>query len=290
SRVKRKLRVGLIAVAQGADLYPNFNPKKKFRVNRLIQLGYQRSDHVVGVSGTMAQRARQLIGKTGTAVSVVHNGIDLPAWRAAQAAAAGMLAEEVTVARKFALEPGRFTLQVAGLRHVKRVDLAIGAVAKCRDIYGALGWKHVVAGEGKMLGACRSLAAELGVADRVVFAGLCTGLDKHWLFGNAQFLMHTSDEEGLPFVLAEAAASGLPLLVSAIQPHTEFLGGAGCGRTFAAGDVADLAAALRGMLRDDLAPMRAAALRRAEEFGSDRMLDSYERLCHEVVALAQSAS
>lgn len=290
SRVKKKLKVGLISVAQGADLYPNFNPKNKPRVNRLIKLGYQQSDHIVGVSSTMAERARAMIGDAPTPISIIHNAVDLKAWNDAQTAACAAALDSVAVAHEFGLKPGAFTLQVAGLRHVKRPDLAIGAVAKCRDVYDSLNWKHVMVGEGKTGSKYHDLARELGIADRIVFTGLRTGQDKHWLFANARFLMHTSDEEGLPFVLSEAAASGLPLLVSDIQPHTEFLGNSACGQTFRHGQLDDLAAALGDMLRADLTVMREKSLARAQDFSSDKMLDAYERLCRDVIALAQSAS
>lgn len=290
SRVKERLKLGLIAVAQGADLYPTYNPRNKWRVNRLIAEGYRRSDHVVGVSRTMAERARAFMGKAGpvdTPVDVIHNAIDIGAWERSLEEARGQTPD---VVREFGLVPGGFTLQVAGLRQVKRPDLAIDAVARCRDVYEKLNLRHVMAGEGKTAEQYHALARGLGIADRIVFAGVRTGMDKYWLFAHARLLMHTSDEEGLPFVLSEAAASGLPMLVSGIDPHREFLGDSGCGRTFHRGDLEDLAGRLREMLGGDLTALRAASRRRAVDFGADKMLDAYEALCRRVMTIAQGAS
>jgi len=287
SRVKKRLKLGLIAVAQGADLYPTYNPRNKWRVNRLIAEGYRRSDQVVGVSRTMAERARGFMGPVETPVEVIHNAVDLGLWERSLEAARG---EKAAVAREFGLEPGGFTLQVAGLRQVKRPDLAIGAVARCRDMYEKLNLRHVMVGEGKTAEKYHALARELGIGDRIAFAGLRTGADKYWLFAHARLFVHTSDEEGLPFVLSEAAASGLPMLVSAIDPHREFLSDSGCGRTFEKGNLEDLAGRLREMLGGDLTALRAASRRRAADFGADKMLDAYEELCRRVVRKAQGAS
>jgi glycosyltransferase involved in cell wall biosynthesis len=285
SRVKQRLNVGLISIAHGSDLHSSFNPKNKLRANRLRQLGYERSDQVVGVSRTMAERVREVIGEAPTPIEVVHNGIDLENWRREQEAARTGTAE---VAREFQLAPGGFTLQVGALRTVKRPDVAIRAVARARDSYDRLNLTHVMVGEGKLGADYRTLAGELGISDRIVFAGNRTGTDKAWLFAHARFLVHTSDDEGgLPLVLSEAAASGLPLLVSDIPSHQDFVADSGCGRLFRKGDPDDLARGMRAMLEGDLGRMRAASLERSKNFSWNTTLDAYERLCKKVIGLVQ---
>jgi glycosyltransferase involved in cell wall biosynthesis len=287
SRWKEKLKFGLISVAHGSDLHESFNFKNKFRVNHLRHLGYARSDHVIGVSGEMARRAREVIGDALTPVDVIHNGIDLETWRREQNRARFATAP---VAGEFSLRSGAFTLQVAALRPVKRPDVAIRAVALCRDVYEQFDLKHVMVGEGKLAAECKRLANELGVGDRVVFTGSRIGEDKQWLFAHARLFVHSSDEEGgLPFVLSEAAASGLPLLVSEIATHLDFLSDSKCGFTFRKGDAQNLSAGLRSVLEMDTTAMRAAALIRSKDFAWSKTLDAYEKILLETVRLVRTS-
>jgi glycosyltransferase involved in cell wall biosynthesis len=58
------------------------------------------------------------------------------------------------------------------------------------------------------------LAASLGIGDRVRFHGAQFGADKLRLFAAADCFIHTSRWEGVPIAALEAAAAGLPLVVS----------------------------------------------------------------------------
>ncbi len=287
SVAKRRMDVGHVAVAHGNDLYAKFQNQRKLRLLRTTRLGYQRADHVICVSETMARRCRELMSKDPNpspifpSVTVVFNGIDMSLWRQTLAAVHDAPPD---IARELGLEPGQFSLHVAGFRSVKRHDLAIRAMAAVRPLLQERRFKHVMLGEGKLLEECRQLAQSLGVADRVLFPGIRTGTAKAWLFANAKFLVNASDEEGLPIVLIEASASGLPVLVSDIDPHVDFIAGSGCGRTFKRGSADSLAEALREMIGADLSAMRAASAAHSRQFDLHKMLDGYESICQAVVA------
>ncbi|MGC8675912.1 MAG: glycosyltransferase family 4 protein [Candidatus Micrarchaeia archaeon] len=89
----------------------------------------------------------------------------------------------------------------------KRVELAIKSIAKVDA-------KLVVVGEGPELAKLKSLAASLGVSDRVVF--------KHGLSNNALYrelctskgLIMPSQREGLSLVTVEALALGIPVIIA----------------------------------------------------------------------------
>ncbi len=281
SLLKRRLKFATLVVAHGNDLYENFNEKRKMRIERLRRAGYERADHIVAVSRILAQRAAKVIAPAATPISIIHNATDLADWRAKLEQARHA---RPSVASEFDLAPGQFTLQVAGLRHVKRPDLAIGAVARCKDLYDRLNLKHVMVGTGKDPQQYYALARSLGISHRIAFAGLRTGDDKFWLFANARLLLHTSDEEGLPIVLTEAAASGLPLLASDILPHVDFIGNSNCGKTFPHGNLDALAPLLADMLQQNLTPLANASRTRALDFNLPQMLDAYESLCQSLLA------
>jgi len=83
------------------------------------------------------------------------------------------------------------------------------------------GTRLVLVGEGERLQSCITLAKRLGIYDRVDFLGLRE--DIPGLLHGADMFVSCSEAEGLPNVLLEAQASGLPVVASDIPPHREAL-------------------------------------------------------------------
>ena len=109
-------------------------------------------------------------------------------------------------------------LTVARLVEKKGVEYMIRAVAMLRDRGVAV--RYVVAGEGPLRAALAQLAHELGVEDRVVFAGPQTQQGTRSLYDQAQLFVLPSvtaadgDKEGQGLVLQEAQACGLPVVTT----------------------------------------------------------------------------
>lgn len=94
----------------------------------------------------------------------------------------------------------------------------------------------------------RALAAH---DPRVIMPGYLYGEMLDELFTNAAGFVQPSALEGLPLTLLEAMGSGLPVVVSDIDPHLEIVGGDRAGaRVFHDGDVDGLASALRKVAGD----------------------------------------
>jgi colanic acid/amylovoran biosynthesis glycosyltransferase len=80
--------------------------------------------------------------------------------------------------------------------------------------------KLTFAGDGPLLEATRGLAAELGIADRVHFAGFLSQAKLRSLYEDAHFFLHPSemgpdgDQEGVPNAMLEAMAMGVPPLAT----------------------------------------------------------------------------
>lgn len=73
-------------------------------------------------------------------------------------------------------------------------------------------WRVLFAGAGPEEAACRALAAELGLAERVRFAGHRPDPERLLALADVTFL--TSEREGLPRVVVQYAAAGRPIVVS----------------------------------------------------------------------------
>ena len=167
-------------------------------------------------------------------------------------------AEEVSVADRFGVQPGRYLLHVGRLVPEKASDVLLRAFAEVPgdDV------RLVVAGGSSDTDDYVAEIFALAAHDpRVVMAGYVYGADLASLYRNARAFVLPSRLEGLPITLLEAASHGLPLVVSAIPPHLEVVGHERPGARLAEpGSVASLSEAMKRSLHDDDERRGAAAL------------------------------
>lgn len=79
----------------------------------------------------------------------------------------------------------------------------------------------LLAGQGALLESCRALAAELGVADRVVFAGQVSDVEA--CYHASDLCVSSSRSEGLPFHLMEGMHCALPVVASQVKGHEDLV-------------------------------------------------------------------
>lgn len=121
-------------------------------------------------------------------------------------------------------------LVVQRLQPEKSTDVALRAFAA-----GApTGWTLDVVGRGPELPALRTLAKELGIADRVSFLGFRDDVPE--LMRTSSALLAPCEVEGLGLSVLEAMAHGLPVLASDAGAHPETVGLAADARLFTPGD------------------------------------------------------
>lgn len=129
----------------------------------------------------------------------------------------------------------------------------------------------------------RTLAKQLGVADRVRFLGFLSEPDLAGLLGAADLaLMPSLDLEGFGLATAEALACGTPVLGSRAGATPELLEPLDPGLLFNQGSVDALASCLRAALR---APDRMPARERCAAYARDRF--SWD---HQVAACEKAAA
>jgi glycosyltransferase involved in cell wall biosynthesis len=99
---------------------------------------------------------------------------------------------------------------VGRLIPLKRVDQVLEAVGKTP------GLGLVVVGDGPERAGLERIAGSLGLADRVWFAGACSHVETLGLMAACDLLILNSTHEGLPHVVLEAMALGLPVVATAV--------------------------------------------------------------------------
>jgi len=116
-----------------------------------------------------------------------------------------------------AVEKQLQVLTVARLVEKKGIEFALQAIAELsrqRDV------RYRIAGDGPLSGQLRARAQELGLSSTVEFLGPVSGARVNDLMAQASVLLVPSvtaadgDEEGIPVVLMEALACGLPVVAT----------------------------------------------------------------------------
>lgn len=231
---------------------------------------YRRCDLVLAVSGAV----REVLVRQGIErrrVEVVPDGID-----------PGELEPQAPERLRglFAAAAGEVELvgTVGALTPEKGHDVLLRAVREVAARRPAA--RFVLVGEGPERGRLERLAAELGVADRVVFAGRLEAAARA-LSGLDVFVL-PSLEEGLSTAYLEALAAGVPAIATLAGGQGEVAGEA--LPTVPPGDPSALAAGILELLGSPARrrEVAAAGRRRSEGFSAARMagatLAAYERV------------
>ncbi|MFJ2781706.1 MULTISPECIES: glycosyltransferase family 4 protein [unclassified Kitasatospora] len=166
---------------------------------------------------------------------------------------------------------GLLVAWVGAIAPEKRLDLALDALDRLPDV------RLAVAGDGPGRAALERHPA----AARTHFLG--TLADPAPLYRAADALLLTSDSEGAPGVLIEAALAGLPAVATDVGWVRSVVRDGATGALVAPGDPVALAEALAKVLAGDRATLGAAARARAlEHFELGVVADAWQRLFTDV--------
>ena len=175
----------------------------------------------------------------------------------------------------------RVVLSVGRLTYQKGLDRLLEAWKIA--VAAAPGWTLVLAGDGELRGALTRQAESLGISDSVRFAGNVS--DMAACYRSASLVALSSHYEGLPMVLLEAQAFGVPAVSFDCQCGPgEIIRDGVDGLLVKEGDVPALALALQRMMLDDALRLRmgAAAYEGARRWAPDTIMQQWTSLFGEI--------
>lgn len=230
--------------------------------------------HVVANSAESARILVQRHDIPASRVSVIHNALVFPP--------AGRRPDDAADLRaRHGAGPDTRVLLCVGMLRPEKNQRALIEIAAA--LGGGIDWQLWLAGEGPARRVCETLAARLGVAERVKFLGFQP--DPSALYQAADVAVLASRAESLSNFLIEAQAQGLPAVAYAAGGVAECLRDGVTGFVIRPGDHEGFLAAVRTLLADD--GLRAGAGRAAQAFARDAFdpvrqvrayLDLFDRL------------
>ena len=158
--------------------------------------------------------------------------------------------------------PGRDILFIGRLAAEKGVPILLEAFARARETHPDA--RLTLVGDGPERAMLEARACELGLREVVRFTGYLSQQEVAEELAGADLFALPSFSEGLPVVLMEAMAAGLPVLTTAIAGIPELVEDGVAGRIVLPGDVASLEAGLRDLLADPQASRRSGRQARAK--------------------------
>ncbi len=248
-KLARQAGVRFTFTAHGYDIYRG--PPADFAARAAA------ASAVVTVSQANARHIVKTFGVPASHIHVIPSGVDTERFRP----------------RGQRAEPP-YIVCVARLAPVKNLGLLLKACA-CLQARGVK-FRCVLVGDGPARGELETARAQLGVRQVVELVGAAEQDDVLAWWRRATVAVLTSENEGMPVSLLEAAACGVPAVATAVGGIPELVEDGVTGLLTPPGDARGLAAALERVLRDPEAAARlgAAARRRAEErFSLPRQVD-----------------
>jgi len=204
----------------------------------LKRCSYPRADAIVAVSEGVAEDLAQVLGVPREQIQVIYN----PTFDEA------ILEKAKEAIDHPWFQPGEppVILGVGRLTRQKDFSTLLRAFSLVRQ---EMSTRLVILGEGEERSRLEGLAQELGVAEEVALPGFVENPYKY--MKRASVFVLSSRYEGLPNVLIEAIAMGVPVVSTDCRsgPREILMGGA-AGPLVAVGDAEGLAREIVGLLQD----------------------------------------
>jgi N-acetyl-alpha-D-glucosaminyl L-malate synthase BshA len=237
----------------------------------ITKFSIEQSDAVTAVSTYLRNETYRAFGCDTCDIRVIPNFVNLQEYRPGDASCRERLAP-----------PGhKLITHVSNFREVKRVKDVIRVFAR---IQRAMPATLIMIGDGPDRVDAENEARDLGVSSHVQFLGRLDSVAS-LLQGSDLFIL-PSQTESFGLAALEAMACGAPVVASRAGGLPEVIDDAINGILEPVGSVEAMGRRAVELLRDPErhAPMRAAAIAKAEQFSADRIVPMYEDFYREVLA------
>jgi glycosyltransferase involved in cell wall biosynthesis len=172
-------------------------------IRRLYQSLYPAATRIICQSPEMAEDLSSILSIEQRKLVVLHNPIDNESIKLA-----------VDRADSSWKGPGPHLLAIGRLADEKGIDILVRSVHALQSQFPSL--DLIVLGEGPQAAKLKALVRSLSLESRVSFPGYV--LEPAIFFRGAALFVHSSRREAMPNALLEAAAAGLPLVVTPASP------------------------------------------------------------------------
>ena len=234
----------------------------------IVEYSINSSDAVTAVSENLKKATLEKFGVTRD-IRVIYNPIDTTVFRPNPAATVSSNGRMKTI------------LHVSNFRPVKRVQDAVKILDLARNY---LPVRLVFLGDGPDRPLAEKTAKQLGVSDRVEFEGSVQNIEERLRQGD--LLLSTSNNESFGMSIAEAMATGLPVVAYRVGGIPEVVEDGVNGRLVELGCVCDAAKAVVQILSNPTLRAqygKSARARIEEHFRCDLIAKQYEELYQEVL-------
>ena len=228
----------------------------------------------VCVSQSVADFTRERGRLRASKIIVVPNGVEYE--RFAQAEPADLMSLGIPRESRVIVTVGRLDEQKG---HRFLIEAFSSVLREHRDA------RLLIVGEGPLREELQALARQLGVDDAICFAGHRD--DVPALLRASQYFVLPSLWEGMPNVVLEAMAAGVPVIATSVEGVLELIEPDRTGLVVKVGNAAEIASALNRLLgASELSKQLAQAAQQAvrERFTIDNSSKKYGQAYHQLLS------
>lgn len=235
--------IPLIVTSQGGDLANGSRYEQRPAIMQQIRETLAQCAAVTAISHYMRERALAINPACKTHLHDIPNGVDITQLSTPVSNPPALFNKYPILARK------KFILFMGRLHHRKGIDVLVKAFQHAADELGEV--DLLIAGSGRELQSLKALAAQKK-SKRIHFLGPVSGDAKRWLLQNALCLVApTRTWEGMPVVVLEAQACGLPVIGTNVGGIVDLVHPNQNGLLVEPEDVSGLATGLRQLVPNE---------------------------------------
>jgi len=232
-------------------------------VSRII---YKRADWIIAIDRFCLEQSVQ--GGAGKKVSLLMNAIDTQTFKPDDSL-------RHLMRQRLNLNDSAVAIIFVGrLEEVKRIDRAIEALTYLRQ--DETQYHLYISGEGGMKKHLESLVIEKQLTSFVTFLGHVSHAELPAYYNMADILVLPSEMEGVPMVILESLATGLPVVASRVGGIPDLIIEGVNGFTISDPSPSNLAVSLRRVSSANL--NRSAIAKSAERYSSRQFVLEFQRI------------